>query len=185
MSGIGRMLERALAQAGLSELGARALQGEGLSGADLATLALADLLLVAGLADALRRKERGDDVRLLSTQAAGRAVDFVRLQLDAGRSDGPTGEELLREIALARLATPGTKGIALSFDHVGLELAQTALAFGADALWGELDGKRTLPLLGSSGARRQEIEGLIARSGRRVVWADAPAPAALELESRS
>ena len=60
-----------------------------------------------------------------------------------------------------------------------------AFAFGADGLWGELDGKRTLPLLGSSGARRQEIEGLIARSGRRAVWADVPAPAALELESRS
>ena len=193
MSHIGRMLERALAQAGLSELAARALQGEGLPDADLATLVRADVLLVAGLADALRRKERGDDVRLMSTATAARSHDFVQLNLDAGRSDGPTGEELLREVALARLATPGSQGVALSFDQLGLELAQTALAFGADALWGELDGKRTLPLLGSQGARRQEIEGLVARSGRRAVWIEAlapgardgAAPSARELESRS
>ena len=68
---------------------------------------------------------------------------------------------------------PCSQGVALSFDQLGLELAQTALAFGADALWGELDGKRTLPLLGSQGARRQEIEGLVARSGRRAVWIEA------------
>ncbi len=193
MSHIGHMLERALERAGLSDIAGRALQGEGLSDADLATMARADVLLVAGLADALRRKERGDDVRLMSTATAGRAPDLVRVNLDAGRPDGPTGEEMLREIALARLATPASQGIALSFDQLGLELAQTALAFGADALWGELDGKRTLPLLGSQGARRQEIEGLVARSGRRAIWIDAPAPSARdaaapsarELESRS
>jgi 2-iminoacetate synthase ThiH len=179
---IGKMLERGLAQAGLTELGARALRGQGLSAADLDVLARADLLLVCGLADAVRRVHRGDEVRLLNSAAAGRAPDLVRLNLDAGRGDGPTGEELLRDIALARLAAPCAQGIAVSFDQLGLELAQTALAFGADALWGELDGKRTLPLLGNQQARRSEIEGLIERSGRRPIWVEAQSAA---VESRS
>lgn len=179
---IGRMLERGLAGAGLTELAGRALRGQGLSAADLELLARADLLLVCGLADAVRKAHRGDEVRLFSTASAGRAPDLVRLNLDAGRGDGPTGEELLRDIALARLAAPSAQSVAVSFDQLGLELAQTALAFGADALWGELDGKRTLPLLGNQQARRSEIEGLIERSGRRPIWVETQPPVA---ESRS
>jgi 2-iminoacetate synthase ThiH len=176
------MLERGLAQAGLSELAARVLRGQGLAPADMAQLEHADLLLISGLADSVRKAHRGDEVRLLGSSAAARATDLVRLNLDAGRSDGPTGEELLRRVALTRLATPAAQGIAVGFDQIGLELAQTALCFGADALFGELDGKRTLPLLGTQQARRREIEGLIERSGRRAVWIEAQSVAA---ESRS
>jgi hypothetical protein len=181
---IGRLLSNALTQAGLRELAERALRGDGLALADVARLERADLLLVAGLADAVRRLHRGDEVRMLGSAAARREAELLRLQLDASRADGPTGEELLREVAVARLATPCSRAIAVSLPQLGLELAQTALAFGADALYGvDLETKRTLPLLNGKAARQKEIEGLLERAGRRVRWVeDAPAAAA---ESRS
>jgi hypothetical protein len=180
---IGRLLQNALKEAGLLELGERALRGEGLELPEIAALERADLLLVAGLADALRARYRGDEVRLFASTTAKREADLLRVQLDAGRTDGPTGAELLRQIALARLSTPCSQSVGVSFEQLGLELAQTALAFGADALWGDLETKRTLPLLSGKAARRQEIEGLIARAGRRARWIEdsQPAPA----ESRS
>jgi hypothetical protein len=180
---IGRMLRNALREAGLLELGERALRGAGLGPSEIAVLERADLLLVAGLADAVRKQHRGDEVRLLGSSAAKRDPDLLRLQLDAGRSDGPTGEELLRQIALARLATPCSRSVGVSFEQLGLELAQTALTFGADALWGDLETKRTLPLLSGKAARRQEVEGLVQRSGRRVRWVEDARPAAAETRS--
>src|SRR5205814_1365550 len=119
----------------------------GLSEADLARLRAADVLVVAGLADLVRAKHRGDEVRLLGGEAARRANDLTRLDLDAGGAAGATGQELLLRIALARLALPANKGLAVGFEQIGLQLAQTALAFGADALFGDLGSKRTLPLL--------------------------------------
>ena len=180
---IGRQLQKALQGAGLSELAARALRGEGLGSDDVAALSRADLLIVAALADAVRRAHRGDEVRLLGNTAARREPALLRLQLEAGRADGPTGAELLRDVALARLRTPGEQSVGVSYEQLGLELAQVALTFGADALFGDLESKRTLPLLNGTAARRQEIAGLIERAGRRVKWIEAPlAPVA---ESRS
>jgi hypothetical protein len=180
---IGRQLQKALDRTGLAELAERALRGQGLALEDVAALERADLLIVAGLADAVRARHRGDEVRLLSGTAARREPDLVRLHLDAGRADGPTGEELLRQVALARLSTPCDRGVAVSYEQIGLELAQVALAFGADALWGDLDNKRTLPLLNGPSARRTEIEGLIARAGRAAKWVDATAVSPLESRS--
>jgi 2-iminoacetate synthase ThiH len=179
---MGRLLTRAVAQAGLSELAARALEGRGLNAEDIERLREANVLLVAGLADAVRKKHRGDEVRVLSIEAARREPDLYRLDLPAGAADGPTGQELLLLVALARLRTPCDKAIALSFEQLGLELAQTALVFGADALFGDLGSKRTLPLLDGHAARRAELTGLIERSGRRVRFVEV-APAALESRS--
>ena len=187
MSGIGRMLERALAQAGLSELADARAARRGPLGRGPRDLG-ARRICCSSRASPTRCGARSAATTCACCRRRGQAAPrtLVRLQLDAGRSDGPTGEELLREIALARLATPCTQGIALSFEQLGLELAQTALAFGADALWGELDGKRTLPLLDSSGARRQEIEG-VDRRARAAAWSGPtrPRPPRSELESRS
>jgi 2-iminoacetate synthase ThiH len=179
---MGRLFSRAIERAGLSELAERAFSGRGLGREDLARLRDTDTLLLAGLADAVRERHRGDEVRLLGSEAARRTPDLLRLDLDGGRSDGPTGEALMREVALARLATPCSSGIAVNFERLGLELAQTALAFGADALFGDLGQKRVLPLLDGPAARRLEITGLIERGGRRVRWVDVQAAT---LESRS
>jgi 2-iminoacetate synthase ThiH len=178
---IGRQLQKALDRAGLTELAARALSGQGLGPADIAALERADLLVLAGLADAVRRQHRGDEVRMFGGMPARREPQLVRLTLESGHADGPTGAELLREVALARLRTPGDQSVGVNYEQLGLELAQVALTFGADALIGDLESKRTLPLLSGSAARRQEITGLIERAGRRVKWIDAQpvvAPAA-------
>jgi hypothetical protein len=161
------MLMAAIERAALSDVAERALQGRGLDAADLARLERADVLVVAGIADAVRAKHRGDEVRVLSPDTARRAHDLVKLDLDSGRADGPTGQDLLVQIALTRLSTPCTQGVAVSAEQIGLELAQTALVFGADAIIGDLvASKRTLPLLDGPQARKTELLGLIQRTGR-------------------
>jgi len=179
---MGRLWQRAVEHAGLSELAQRALAGAGLSPADIAHLRTQDLLIVAGLADAVRARHRGDEVRVFGHDAVRREPMLVRPSLDAGRADGPTGHEVLFEIALTRLATPCEYGLCVSFEQLGLELAQTALAFGADALTGDLGSKRTLPLLEGAAARRVELQGLIERAGRSVRFVEAQ-PVALESRS--
>jgi 2-iminoacetate synthase ThiH len=161
---MGRLFSRAIETAGLADCQARVRSGAGLPEAEIARLRAADLLLVAGLADEARAQFRGDDVRIVS-----RAHDRDKLALFDVTTDphGPTGADVLREIALLRLATPADVSVAVSFDALGLELAQTALLFGADVLLGDLAGKRTLPLLDGPVARKKELAGLVERSGRR------------------
>jgi hypothetical protein len=174
---MGRLLSHAIEEAGLGDIAARALEGRGLCAEDLTRLRNADVLLVAGLADMVRERHRGDEVRLLGNEAARRENDLVRVDLEPGGANGATGQEVLMRIALARLAAPASHGIAIGFEQIGLELAQTALAFGADALFGDLGTKRTLPLLEGAAARRHEITGLIERAGRSVRWVDLNATA--------
>lgn len=180
---MGRMLDRAIEHAGLKEVAERALSGKGLEPQDLACLTQAEILIVAGLADAVRAQHRGDEVRVLGGDAARREPQLVRLNLgETAETQGRTGEELLRVVALARLQTATTHGIAVSFEQVGLGLAQIALTFGADTLIGDLGSARTLPLLDGKAARRDEIAGLIERAGRRARFVDAQP---LAMESRS
>jgi hypothetical protein len=172
---MGRVFSRALAAAGLSDLQASVLSGLPLSRAELARLESADLLLVAGLADVMRAHSHGDDVPVLRGNANGKALRDGELCVFEGATSehGATGAELLRELALLRLRTPARTRIAVSMEQLGIELAQTALLFGADTLLADLTSARTLPLLDGAGARRRELEGLIARSGRRVRFGDA------------
>jgi 2-iminoacetate synthase ThiH len=193
---MGRLLDAAIDRAGISDIAERALRGETLTEADMARLRAADVLVVAGLADAVRARHRGEAVRMFGAESARRAGDVLRVELAGGGAEGKTGQELLVQLALARLGAPADKSVAVSYEQIGLKLAQTALAFGADALIGDLSSKRTLPLLDGPAARRQEITGLIERAGRTVVFmddvvgdvardvADEDAPAAA-LENRS
>lgn len=175
---VGAMLRRALDRAGLGDVAERALTGAGLSTADLTRFRTADTLVLAGLADLVRARHRGDDVRVLVEDVARRTgAVLVGVRLEGAR--GPTGEELLREVALARLATPASVAVAVGLDALGLELAQTALVFGADVLCGDARSARTLPLLDASD-RRAEITGLVERSGRHCIWGEEPARVALE-----
>lgn len=169
---MGRFLNRALERFGLTALAERALSGAGLDEDALGRLQGADVLVIAGLANAVRERHRGDEVRIMSQETARRDATVVRLQLGSGPGDGPTGEELLRQVALARLARPADQAIGVSFDQIGLGLAQVALAFGADVLIGDLRAQRILPLLDGPAARRVEITGLVERTGRRVRFVD-------------
>jgi hypothetical protein len=176
---MGSMLLRAIDEAGFSAIRERALAGETLGADELERLRGADLLVVAGLADLVRKRFRGDEVRVVGSadlRAAGLAV-FAGAELLSpggaaaqGGTPALTGGELLREIALSRLRLPSGQGLAVSLDELGLELAQTALVFGADVLFGDLGGKRTLPLADGPDARRAELKGLIERAGRSVVF---------------
>jgi hypothetical protein len=165
---MGRILDRALEQAGISDLAERVLQGRGLADADLIRLRAADVLVLAGLADAVRERFHGEDVRVLGIAAALRDPELLRLGFEDGGEPARTGQELLIEVALARLATPGRRRIGVRVDEIGLQLAQVALTFGADVLFGELGGDRILPLLDGPQARRAELDALIERAGRRV-----------------
>ena len=168
------MWRLAVERAGLADVAERALAGRGLGADDLARLRTADTLVLAGMADAVRERHRGDDVRMLPEGAARREPGVILLEAGAAGEQGATGEELLREVALARLAASGAQSIAVRFDALGLELAQVALAFGADAWWGDFGARRVLPLFHAN-ERRAEIQGLLERVGRRAVWDDARA----------
>ena len=165
---MGRILDRALEQAGLSDLAERVLQGRGVADAERVRLRGADVLVLAGLADAVRERFHGEDVKLMDAAAAQRDPELIRLAFEWGGEGAHTGAELLREVALARLATPGKRSLGVRVDEIGLQLAQVALTFGADVLFGELGGGRILPLLDGPEARRAELTALIERAGRRV-----------------
>jgi len=167
---MGKVFSRALERAGLTDLHSRALSGESLTRAELLRLEAADLLLVAGLADAMRARFRGDEVRFVRASSA-RELDLIVFK-GVASEHGATGAEVLRELALLRLSTKPSTGIAVSVEALGLELAQTALLFGADTLIGDLSNARTLPLLDGAAARQRELAGLVARSGRRVTFAE-------------
>jgi hypothetical protein len=175
---MGGVFARAIEAAGLSECRTRALAGSGLDQPEIERLRRADLLLVAALADQVRAQFRGDEVRIVARSRLNEPHLAV-FDLSAA-DDGPTGADVLREIALLRLATPAKDSVAVSIDALGLELAQTALLFGADVLFGDLAGKRTLPLLEGPAARRRELQGLVERSGRRARFADESAAVAPE-----
>ena len=182
---MGSMLTRAIDEAGFSDAKRRVLAGEALSPAELERLRGADLLVVAGLADLVRKQFRGDEVRLIaSCRPCEPAVCVFAAEADPGEGVGTTGADVLRSIALKRLQIPRDQALAVSLDELGVELAQTALVFGADVLFGDLGGKRTLPLVDGPDARRAELTGLIERSGRRVVF-DNVARGASDLEQRS
>ena len=167
---MGRVLSRALEAAGLADLQTRVLSGTPLDAAELARLVGADLLLVAALADSMRAHFRGDDVRVLKRSGA-REPSCVLFE-QAPSEHGQTGAELLRELSLLRLRTAPSSSVAVSMETLGLELAQTALLFGADTLIGDLQSGRTLPLLDGATARQREVEGLVERSGRRARFTD-------------
>ena len=176
------LVARALSEAGLSDVAERLLARQLPHEGDIARLQQADTLVLAALADAVRERSCGERVRVMASEVARRARDVVRVSPDVMRVDGPTGEEALREVALARLTTPQDQHVGVGIEELGLELAQVALTFGADTLWTDLDARRTLPLLDGPAARREELAGLIARAGRRVEWVDALPP---RLEQRS
>jgi hypothetical protein len=175
---MGAMLTRAIDEAGFAQTQKRVLAGEALAAEELERLRLADLLVVAGLADLVRQAFRGDEVRVIS----GRPPREPELHVFALPEGAATGADVLRELALTRLRIPAGSALAVSLDELGVELAQTALVFGADVLFGDLAGKRTLPLIDGPEARRNELKGLIERSGRSVVFGPI---ARSEMEQRS
>jgi hypothetical protein len=96
-----RMLERAIRDAGLEDVMARLLRGELLFSADRAALEAADVLVVAGLADRVRRHFLGDEVQLFEGDPGRYGVAVVDATLDLSVPGAPTGQEALKAIACA------------------------------------------------------------------------------------
>jgi 2-iminoacetate synthase ThiH len=178
----------AIARAGLGAVAVARLAGD-VAAADRARalLASADILALGALADQVRAAEVGDAVRVRCSGGAERA-----------RPEGVTvvsgtGLELLRAVAIARITSAPGARIAVDWDSAGLEVAQVALGFGANELWGAVANKRGLAIAGDATKRvkgrgdvslrllkRDEIAALVARCKRTPVVDDEPREAASE-----
>lgn len=110
-----------------------------------------DLLVLGALADRLRFAERSDVVRLHLDRPQDDGVrTFGRDDLERA-GDAQT---LLRSIAIARLS--GERGAPLRIDaDLGLQLAQVALAYGADEIVVPL-GKLSLEVFGGDDVTAKE-----------------------------
>lgn len=178
---MGKLVTRAIDEAGFTDTCERALQGK-LTADDLQRLSMADTLVLSSIADQVRAKFHGDGVTLVATR------NTLPVDVDAVVASTPpriemiTGEEGLRAIAIARLSTSPSRAVAVSWDHIGLHLAQTALLFGANVLFGGIGQQGVLPLADNPGIRKQEITGLVQRALREPQWVET---AQVQLGSRS
>lgn len=170
------LIDQAIDAAGLS--GVEAARRAGRVGQEeVERLQQADLLALGALADRVRNQEVGDDVRIY-TRPDAVAGDAIVLPAEA---TSPTGLDLLRQVAVARITGPRSARIRVDWTRCGLELAQVALGFGANELEGRIANKRGLPMaegekLGVLGkksrleaaeiVKRKELEGFVRRAGR-------------------
>jgi 2-iminoacetate synthase ThiH len=134
----------------------------------------ADLLVLGAIADLVRADDIGDEVRIYEHGSAD--VQWVKTS--------GTDLELLREVAIQRIASGGGTRIGVDWGHYGLEIAQVALGFGVSDLSGPMTNKRGLPILedetkkvkgeGMTSVRelvRREIGFLLSVAGRTAVFA--------------
>ncbi len=164
------LVEALVRGAGLGAIADARAAGRVPDDAALAPLEGCDLLALGACADAARRLELSDEVRVWvpapPTAAPGTLV------FDASVHD--RGTALLRRVAYARLAGPLGQRIVLDWSALGLEICQVALGFGASDLAGPIASRRGLPLLDADGAKgqikRREIAGYVERAGFRPVF---------------
>jgi hypothetical protein len=177
------LVDRAIESAGLHVVFCARRAGS-LSSIHLEQLRAADLLALGALADRVRSEEVGAEVRVYTDsppEAEGAAI-----VLPAGDAE-LTGLELLREVAVARIAGPPAGRVRVDWTRCGLELAQVALGFGANELVGVISTKRGLPiapgdlagvgkksrLLPAQVVKRNELAGYVRRAGREPVFVGA------------
>jgi hypothetical protein len=186
---VSALVDRALEAAGLA--GVLAARRAGATDeSHLARLRSADLLALGALADRVRAEEVGDEVRIY----LGDPDDDERVVVVPAAGTDPTGLELLREVAIARVTGPRAARVRVDFVRCGLELAQVTLGFGANELLGRVASKRGLPLaegallgVGKRSAllpaeivKRRELAGFVERAGRSPRFVERPSPAAAE-----
>jgi len=173
------LVRDAIGAAGLTDVLEARLRGAAPDGA-AGRLREADLLVVGALADCIRASEAGDEVRIyIREPPLGQA-----LQASPKGERELTGSDLLREIALRRIAGPPNAPVRVDWTRCGLELAQVALCFGADELAGTIATKRGEliaegDLLGvgkksrhesAREVKRKELAACVRRSGRVPVF---------------
>lgn len=175
-----RFIEQAIARAGLAPVlrARRAGQIEAVR-ASMDDWRDADLLALGAIADLVRAEEVGETVAIHPpTAAASDDVFWI---------DPPRASELdvLRMVAVTRIAGPPRGRIGVDWGRHGLELAQVALGFGASDLRGAITRKSGLPILEDearkvkgqgnvslASIKKGEIAALVRYAGRRAVFAD-------------
>jgi 2-iminoacetate synthase ThiH len=144
------------------------------------SLETADMLAVGALADAVRREEVGDVVRIYANVRP--EADMLAVDVKRAGEGGSSGLRFLRDVAVARITGPIGARVRVDWAEIGLELAQVALGFGASELVGPIANKRGLAIADDAtkkvkGAgmvsvqvmKQRELAGLVERAGRRVV----------------
>jgi hypothetical protein len=179
------LVDRAIESAGLGDLLAARRRDARLPDDLAARLASSDLLALGALADCVRREEVGDEVRVYTGEAPAEGASAL-IVISAGEGE-PTGLDLLRRVAVARVIGPRGVSVRVDWASCGLELAQITLGFGANELCGRIANKRGLPIapgelagVGKKSQReladlvkRKELAGYVKRAGRVPVFIDA------------
>ena len=178
------LVDRAIRESSLDDvLGAR--RSGALTPEQVDRLRRSDLLVLGALADRVRAEEVGDVVRIHVDGPPEPGADVVALPRPG---QDLTGLELLREVAMARIAGPRAACVRVDWTRCGLELAQIAMGFGANELVGHIASKRGLPLaegekLGvgkksrleaADVVKRKELEGFVRRAGRTPSFVQLP-----------
>lgn len=175
-----RFLEEAIARSGLLPvLAAKRVNDLDTVRANASALARADLLALGAVADLVRSEELGEVVRLHHEHDVSSGVLWV--DVPAGTSE----LDVLRAIAIARIA--GAKGarVGLDWSKYGLELAQVALGFGVTDLRGSLTRKSGLPIYDDEvqkvkgegmvdlkSLKKRELAKLVSHAGRVPVFVE-------------
>lgn len=176
------LIDQAIRQAGLDDVLSARRSGP-VTAQHVERLRACDLLVLGALADRVRAQEVGDLVSI-HTDAPPEAEPGVLVLPGSGAE--LTGLALLREVAMARATGPRAGRIRVDWTRCGLELAQIALAFGANELVGRIASKRGLPLLtgeklgvgkksrleDAEVVKRRELEGFVRRAGRTPWFAE-------------
>lgn len=184
----GALVRNAIDAAGLSDVLADRLSGANVEGA-FDRLRQADILVLGALADCIRASEVGDEVRIYVREPSDGAAPPPGASSPVLSQQDPeaTGSDLLREVALMRIARPPGAPVRIDWTRCGLELAQVALCFGANELTGSIVSKRGTviaegELLGvgkksrhelAHQVKRKELAACVRRSGRVPVFVGA------------
>jgi len=163
---VSALVDRAIESAGLGDLLTARRRDARLPDDLAARLASADLLALGALADCVRQEEVGDEVRVYTGEAPVEDASAL-IVISAGEGE-PTGLDLLRRVAVARVLGPRGVSVRVDWAGCGLELAQITLGFGANELSGRIANKRGLPLApgelaGVGKKSRRELADLVKR----------------------
>jgi len=146
------------------------------------TWGAADLLVLGAVADMLRVEDSGDVVRIHETPDV-RDVTWVDV------AQGTSELDVLRAVAVARVAAGKNARIGIDWSRYGLELAQVALGFGASELCGAITRKSGLPIYEDEkkkvkgqgmvelrAIKKREIAALVTHAGRNPVFVEDETP---------
>lgn len=179
-----RFVEQAIERAGLGEVlrARRAGDLEVVRGA-MDEWKDADLLALGAVADLVRTEEVGDTVAI---HRDGEGKGALWIEVSTSELD------VLRAVAIARIAGAARARVGVDWSRYGLELAQVALGFGASDLRGAITRRSGLPILEDeskkvkgqgnvsiAALKKAEIAALVTHAGRLPIFSD-DVPATVE-----